>query len=143
MWNNEKHKEKQIHNNLKMRASQDRKKSNNLLKRSRIRKEILFRQRKMHLMWYLESEIDQLLSITIWHLQLITFKNVLENRKSLQSLLILQLHYLYQLNENKIISFIFIFGYLLIWSLIIPIMHFVELLNTYKFAIGIQIGITD
>ena len=91
----------------------------------------------MYLIFHLKSEIDQLLSIKIWHLQLITLDPTLKNGKSVQSLLILQLCYLYKLNTNITISFTLIFNSLFMWQPDILIIHFIELLKTYKIAIGI------
>ena len=106
MSKEEKREEERIRNNLKRRASLDRKRLKKLLNGSGIWRDTLLSQRKMHLICYLESEMDRLLFMTIWHLRLTTLENVLENGKFLQSFMILLLRYLYQSNANAKTGFI-------------------------------------
>ncbi len=137
MLKEKKRKKEPIRNSLRKKAFWDCKRTKELLKKNKIWRDRLLSQQKMHLIFYLKSKIDQLLSIKIWHLQLITLDHTLKNGKSVQSLLILQLCYLYKLNTNITISFTLILNSLFMWQPDILIIHFIELLKTYKIAIGI------
>lgn len=68
MSQEEKREEERIRNNLKMRALRDRKEAKEIFEGKRDSERHLSSQRKMRLMCYLESEMDPLLCITIWHL---------------------------------------------------------------------------